>query len=97
MIGLILIGQPLEINNELVQLHPVRSLVIDQRKISVLARIGWMRRADIAREIYPAINLDFAPLPSVAAWSVVDRLHQRIGRKFARIADDRASANLPIA
>src|SRR5260370_20426962 len=56
-----------------------------------------MRRADISRKIYPAVNLALAVFPSLPARSFVNGLHQRPRCQFSRIANDRTSADLPIA
>src|SRR5262249_12393633 len=97
VIHLICIRQSLEIQNDLIQFHSVRANVVNQRKISVLARARRVRGADVPREIYPSINLKFTIFPRLTARAFINRLHQRTRRKFTWIADNRSPSNLPIA
>ena len=48
-----------------------------------------MRSADISREIYPAVNLNFAVFPSLSARSFINCLHQRKRCELTWITNDR--------
>src|SRR6476661_1205309 len=56
-----------------------------------------MRRADVAGEVYPAVQLDLAVFDLLSTRSFVNGLHQRIRGELARIANVRCSVDLPIA
>src|SRR5438105_4815394 len=97
MIGLGLVRNALDVENELVLLEPVGAQIVNQRKVCIRAARAVRRCAHIPGKIFPAVNLNTAFLPPFAVWSGVDRFHQRPRRYIARIANDWRPADLPVS
>src|ERR1700674_1454405 len=97
MIGLELIGNALDVENELVLLEAIWSQIVNQRKIRVRSarRVGG--RAHVPGKIFPAVDLNPAFLPCGSVRPGINRFHQRPRPDVARITDDWRAADLPIA